>query len=78
VAAFATGDTARLVRTGVTGVLVEDGDIEALADGIAFLADHPEERKKMGEAAKRIAASTFVSWDERTSMEFDIIESFLR
>lgn len=47
------------VLEGVTGVLVKDGDIVALADAVYRLAMGDEERRTLGEAAKRRAVEEF-------------------
>jgi glycosyltransferase involved in cell wall biosynthesis len=44
---------------GETGLLVEPGDPEALATAIMSLHDHPEDRKRMGAAARRMAHQRF-------------------
>lgn len=44
-----------------TGLLVESGDSNALAEAIAFLLDHPETANQMGQAARRRAREVF-SW----------------
>lgn len=52
VAATAVGGVPELVEDGVTGVLVQPGDMRALGDAIAFVLAHPG----MGEAARSRAA----------------------
>ena len=42
-----------IVEDGVTGLLLPERDPVALAEGIAWLADHPEERRRMGAEARR-------------------------
>lgn len=44
---------------GETGLCVRPGDPVALADAIAYLCEHPDERRRMGEAAHRLAAKNF-------------------
>lgn len=48
-----------LIADGQTGLLVANGDVKALAEAICHLIEHPEERKKMGQAASE-AARPFV------------------
>jgi glycosyltransferase involved in cell wall biosynthesis len=55
--ATAVGGVPELVDDGVTGVLVPPSDPERLADALIWMIDHPDERRRMGEAARaRIAA----------------------
>jgi len=53
------GGIPELVEDGVTGVLVERGDAQALAAGIAGLLDSPEAARRMGEAARARQQSEF-------------------
>jgi colanic acid/amylovoran biosynthesis glycosyltransferase len=51
------GGIPELVRDGVTGILVREGDTETLAAGVARLIEHPEVRAAMGQAGRaRVAA----------------------
>lgn len=45
-----------LITDGENGYLVEDGDIEKLADRIVYLIRHPEKRKEMGAMAYKRSA----------------------
>jgi glycosyltransferase involved in cell wall biosynthesis len=47
------GSMAELVEDGVTGLLFEPGDQSDLAAKATWLAEHPEERLRMGAAARR-------------------------
>jgi glycosyltransferase involved in cell wall biosynthesis len=47
------------VRDGVSGILVEVGDIEALADAIALLLGNEAKRKEMGKQGRAIACERF-------------------
>ncbi|MBA2505538.1 MAG: glycosyltransferase [Thermoleophilaceae bacterium] len=49
----------REVVTGETGVVVAEGDVDALAAGIARLAESPEERERMGAAAREHALGRY-------------------
>ncbi|MEI6510525.1 MAG: glycosyltransferase family 4 protein [Candidatus Uhrbacteria bacterium] len=49
------------VLNGMTGLLVKDGDIAALADAVYRLAMSDEERRRLGEAAYRRAADEFTN-----------------
>ncbi len=77
VVAYDTGDTATVVRAGETGALVDDGDVGALADAIGLLLESESARKRMADAAARLARDTFVSWDARIAMEMRIVDEAL-
>ncbi len=49
------------VLDGITGILVKDGDIAALADAVYLLAMSDAERQRLGEAAYRRAADEFTN-----------------
>lgn len=40
-----------IIKNHEDGLLVENGNVESLADAISYLIDHPEERKQMGKRA---------------------------
>ncbi|MDE7456781.1 MAG: glycosyltransferase family 4 protein [Prevotella sp.] len=44
-----------IITDGEDGILVENGDVDKLADAICWMIDHPEERKQYGECARRNA-----------------------
>jgi len=48
-----SGGNRELVVDGVTGSLVQPRDPAALAKRLVFLRDHPEDRRRMGEAGRR-------------------------
>ena len=53
------GGNREIVKNGTTGLVVEAGSPKQLADGIAYLLDHSEEREKMGQAARCLAYERF-------------------
>ena len=53
------GWIADMINENKCGVAVEPLKPEAFADGLIYLADHPEERKAMGENARRLAERDF-------------------
>ena len=60
------------VLDGITGILVKDGDIAALADAVYRLATNEEERRRLGEAAYRRTVDEFTN--ER---QFEKLRPFL-
>jgi len=59
VVASAVNGIPEIVKDGETGFLVEPGDPSALAAAIRRLADDPDLRARMGEAAAKDAADRF-------------------
>jgi glycosyltransferase involved in cell wall biosynthesis len=59
VVSTAVGGVPELVQHGQTGLLVPSEDAAALAHALQTLIDHPEQRKQMGEAARRHACTHF-------------------
>jgi glycosyltransferase involved in cell wall biosynthesis len=46
------GGVSELVDDGVHGKLVPYGDVEAMAEAIVWMLDHPDERRRMGRAGR--------------------------
>ena len=61
VVASAVNGVPDLVEPGVTGLLTEAGDVEAMADSVLWLLDHPEEAAMMGEQARDRVRSHFAT-----------------
>lgn len=59
--AFDCSSNPEIVRDGHTGYLVPVNDIDAFADKIQFLAEHPETRKEMGAAGCEYVRDNFNS-----------------
>mgnify|MGYP003300168689 CR=1 FL=1 len=58
-----------IIEHGRNGLLVKNGDIEALADAICWMIEHEEERKQMGIAARETSKKfrpevIMKQWDE--------------
>jgi glycosyltransferase involved in cell wall biosynthesis len=51
-----------VVENGVTGRLVPGGDPQALAAAVVDLLASPPERRRLGEAGRRVAVDRF-SWE---------------
>jgi glycosyltransferase involved in cell wall biosynthesis len=59
VIATPVGGTAELVVDRVTGILVPPGDVEALSGALAWLAEHADEARQLGEAGRRRVEEDF-------------------
>lgn len=59
VVSFATGGLSESILHGVTGSLVEPGDMAGFLGAIAELADAPRLRRSMGHAARRHVLATY-------------------
>lgn len=59
VVAYRVGGIPEVVEDGVTGHLVEMGDVRTLAEKVGALVRDPETRKRLGEAARRKVATEF-------------------
>ena len=53
------GGNREIVQHGITGLVVEAGSPKQLAEGIAYVLNHSEEREKMGQAARSLAYERF-------------------
>jgi glycosyltransferase involved in cell wall biosynthesis len=56
---FRTGGIPDMIRPGVTGVLVDRGDVEALSEGIRGLIESPEMRARLSRQCRQIAESEY-------------------
>ena len=59
VLATAVGGNPELVSAGRTGVLVQSGDVGALADGLCRWAEHPEAARALGAAGRQRVCQRF-------------------
>jgi len=73
----ANGATAELIQDGVTGLLYNSGDHHKLADKIQYLYENPEEKLRLGTAARIWATDRFTQ--ERYAKEvFDLLKTTLK
>lgn len=63
VVATRSGGLTEVVVDGQTGLLVDRGNSAAFADAIAYILDHPEVAKTMGQTARARALATF-RWEQ--------------
>lgn len=71
------GSTARLIEDGVTGILLEPDDDEALAAAIVRLIEDPNLRHRLGRQARQFALENFRTWDERMAEEVQAVLELL-
>jgi len=68
-----TREAGDLVRDGVEGIIVQPGDVDAIAAAIAHLHTHPEIVDQMGSAARRRVVENF-TWDHFRTRLLDAYE----
>jgi glycosyltransferase involved in cell wall biosynthesis len=77
VVAYDVGDTQKVVIDGDTGVLVEDGNFNRLADALASLVNDPKKRRRLAQSARKFSRDNFTGWDDRIGMEMGILERLI-
>ncbi|HSG28176.1 MAG TPA: glycosyltransferase family 4 protein, partial [Candidatus Krumholzibacterium sp.] len=77
VVAFDVAGTSEAVIDGRTGLLCPDNDIEALTASIERLLEDPALRERLGRQAMEFARSEFMSWEDRTSSEVEVLRSLI-
>jgi glycogen(starch) synthase len=65
------------IADGVSGRLVEPGDVPSLAEAIAALARDPAERRRLGEAARQVVRARF-AWPVLVDRTIALYEELLR
>jgi glycosyltransferase involved in cell wall biosynthesis len=70
------GGVTELVDDRVHGLLVPFGDVEAMAEAITWMLDHPDERRRMGEAGRGRIAANF-STERMVTQTEAVYEEFL-
>ncbi|MFP4475049.1 MAG: glycosyltransferase family 4 protein [Desulfatibacillaceae bacterium] len=70
------GGIPEVVEHGVSGILVDSGDVEALSDALVRLAEDPDARLQMGRAGRRVAEKRF-DWQHSVRNMIAIYEEIL-
>lgn len=58
------------------GILVDPDDVEQMAQAVRYLADHPEERARMGAEGRRAVAEAF-NWDSQAKVLVDLYRDLI-
>jgi len=77
VVSTSVGGVPELVEDGVHGRLVRFGDVDAMAGAMTWMIEHPDERREMGERARRHIADEF-STERMVSRTESVYEEFIR
>jgi glycosyltransferase involved in cell wall biosynthesis len=77
VVAYNVGATDKVVVDDETGVLVEDGNFNRLADALAALINDRKKRNRLGQSARKFSRDNFTGWNDRIKMEMGIIERLI-
>jgi starch synthase len=67
----------RIVRHGSEGLLYPEGDVDALAGAIAYLIDHPDDARAMGERGRARVTAHF-SWSRHCEALERVMEETLK
>jgi len=67
------GGTGEIIQAGVTGLLVEPGDVDGLERAISWMLDNKKVAKKMAEACRERVLELY-SWDEVTNQYCELLE----
>jgi len=62
--AFDVGGNSEIIKDGITGFIIPDGDIDLLVKRIVYLYENPDKREMIGQSAKEYISSNF-SIDKR-------------
>jgi glycosyltransferase involved in cell wall biosynthesis len=71
------GDTRDLIRDGETGILLQSGEPQAIADALTALARDPDKRRRLGASARRVAERSFWSWEQRMDAEIEAVQELI-
>jgi glycosyltransferase involved in cell wall biosynthesis len=71
-----SGALPEIVVEGETGLLVERGDVDELAQALLELLEDPDKRKRLGAAGRKRALEQF-NWDRHTNEWLEVYEKLL-
>ncbi len=77
VIAYDNSGTNEVVRDGETGLLVPEGNIEALAEKLSLLIEDSGLRDRLSREASAFGRRHFVSWEERIRREIEALEKLV-
>jgi len=72
-----TREAGDVVRNGVEGIIVQPGDVNAIATALEHLYRHPETVREMGIAARARVVENF-TWDHFRTRLLDAYETAIR
>lgn len=76
IVATRTGQITDIVKDGYSGILVQPGDVDAFAEAIIMLLQHPRERRRLSQNAKQMAIEKH-SWEHYAVRLEEIYRSVL-
>lgn len=72
------GTTARLIRTGETGLLLDSGESERVAAALLLLANDVSLRQTVAAGARAFAEKNFWTWEARLAAELEEVERLVQ
>jgi len=66
----------RVKETYDFGILVDPADVDQIAQAVRYLAEHPEERARMGAEGRRAVAEAF-NWDSQAKVLVDLYRDLI-
>lgn len=75
--AITTREAGDVIRDGIEGIIVQPGDVDAIAAALRHLYDHPEVVERMGKAARQRVVENF-TWDHYRARLLDAYASALQ
>lgn len=72
------GTTARLIRNGETGLLLDSGEPERVAHAVILLAQDGRLRQTVAQGARAFAEKNFWTWEQRLDAELERVERLVQ